>query len=261
MKSKIIVNIEHLEDIDRYKKVGINTFLFALKDFCVGYENVFEEKIINEYPDNFVLINRILDCDDVDRLRGLLPTLKVKGIIYEDIAVFNLVKELGLDWELIFFQNHVGTNSESINFWLAKGVDAVFISNELTKEEIKNISVNTAGRVVIQVLGYNQIMYSRRLLLSNYNDNFQLPRRYYGTIEEISSKIKFRVMENQDGTVVYSEKVFNGLELMDLNAKYFYINSTFLSFEEIVNFLNGNSKVESDRGFLDKETIFKLRGQ
>ena len=260
MKSNILISINKITDIDKYAKVGINTFLFALDGFCAGYENTFDVETINQYPNSYVLINRILDCESIDALKKILPQLQVKGIVYEDVGVFNIVKNAGYNFELIFFQNHFGTNKKSINFWLKQGVESVFVSNELTMAEIESITKEASKPVVVQVLGYNQVMYSRRSLLSNYHDNFQLPRKYVGIIDEISSHVKFRVLENAYGTVVFSEKVFNGLELQKLNnVKYFYINTNFLTVDEVLGYLEG-SNTDCDQGFLNKKALFKLKG-
>ena len=58
MKNKIIINVKSLSDILDYKKVGVTTFLFALKGFCVGYENEFSIEEINSVDEcNLVITN------------------------------------------------------------------------------------------------------------------------------------------------------------------------------------------------------------
>ena len=70
----------------------------------------------------------------------------------------------------------------------------------------------------------------------------------------------FMVYENLYGTYFYHNKIFNGFELLSLDAKYFFINSTFLNLDTITNFLNGQNIPNSDKGFLYTETIYKLKG-
>lgn len=265
MKEKVIVSINQIEEIEEYKKVGISTFLFALQDFSVGYENTFAIEKINEIEEEnkYILINRVLDCDSVEKLRVLLKqTNHIKGIFFEDIAVYQIVKKEGLSYELIAFQNHFGSNIKSIDFWLNL-IDSVVICNELTKEEIETITKKSVKPIVLQVFGYNQVMYSRRLLLSNFCEEFHLVPRTKNVLKEKVTGITFRAFESGYGTVLYSSKIFNGLKLMDLdNVKYYYINSTFLSCKDIINALEGKlDMLDCDTGFLTKPTIYKLRDE
>lgn len=265
MKNKIIINVNNINDIDDFKKVGITTFLFALKNYCVGYEKEFDIEEINNLnlENKYILINRVLDCQSVDKLKTILSkNLNITGIIYEDIAVYQIIKELKKDLDLIFFQNHFNSNIGSINFWLDR-VNSVIVCNELTKEELTYITNNAKKEVVVQAYGYNQAMYSRRLLLSNFCNEFKLDKRKKNTLIEKVSGLKFLALENDYGTVLYYGKIFNGLELMSLpNVKYFYINTTFINHEEIMKVLDSldGTILDTDDGFLNKETIYKLKG-
>lgn len=263
MKNKIIVNIKKLSDILDYKKVGITTFLFALKGFCVGYENEFSIEEINELDEcKYLLINRVLDCKAVDELNEILKKpLNIKGIIYEDIAVYQLVKKLDLDIELISFQNHFNSNCGTINFWLDR-VDSVLVCNELTRNELEYITLNAKKSVCLHIYGYNQAMYSRRHLLSNFAKEFNLDKRNKNILIEKVSGMKFRAIENEYGTVLYSGNIFNGLSLLNLsNVKLFYFNTTFISHEDVIKVLsNLEDYLDGDDGFLNKPTIYKLKG-
>lgn len=263
MQNKFLVSINNLSDIEVYKKVGVTTFLFPLEGYTVGYPGVFSVPEINDVKETkkYVLINRILNSLDIDNLKELLPKLKVKGLVFEDIGVFNLVKKLNLDLELIFFPNHFNTNYYSINAFLDKGIDSAVVSNEITKDEIEDITKNAIKPVVLQVFGYNMAMYSRRLLLDNYAKVYNLEKKNPLEITESVSKHKFLVYENEYGTVLYDYNVFNGESLLSLdNVLYFLVNTAFLDSDEVIKFLTGN--YEGDYyGFLEKETIFKLRDE
>ena len=257
MKNNILLIVNAKDDMNDYRKVGINTFLFPLEGYSIGYNAYFNKDEIEE--DGYLLINCLLSCSMVEELRLLLPSIKCKGIVYEDIAVYNLVKELDLDMELIFFQNHFATNYSSINYWLNKGVDSLVVSNEITKDEINDILNNSISPLVVHLLGYNQAMYSRRTLLSNYQDNFNFDNCREGTLKEVSSRYSFKVLENDLGTVLYNDSIYYGKDLLDMsNIKYYLVNGTFLSTSEVLDILD--NKIECSDGFLNKETIFKLKG-
>ena len=263
MISNILIYVDDINHIDDYRKAGVSAFLFALEGYSVGYNTYTLESINNiEVSNKYVMINRVLDCESVDSLKEVLPKLKgVKGLVYEDIAVYNLVRDLGLNLEMIFYQNHFGTNSNSVNFWLDR-VDSMFISNEITKEEISTIVSNAKKEVVLHLFGFNQVMYSRRKLLSNWSEFFDIDKKNTNLLTDRATKVQFRAMENEFGTVMYSGKIFNGKELLGLsNVKYYYVNPTMIEHDVVMDFLtigNHNNEVEVN-GFLDKETIYKLK--
>ncbi len=263
MKNKFLVSINNLLDIEKYKKVGITTFLFPLEDYTVGYPTCFSITEINKIEgiNKYVLINRILDCKDIDKLKTLLPKLDIKGLIFEDIGIFNLAHKLNLKYELIHFPNHFNTNYESINAFLEEGLTSAIVSNELTQKELEEISKKSLKPLIYHVFGYNLAMYSRRLLLDNYANYYKIPKTNPLIIEESISKHKFLVYENNYGTVLYDNKIFNGKDLLSLdNVLYFFINTSFIDTETVIKFIN-NEYESTYNGFLDQETIFKLRGE
>ena len=262
MKNKFLVSINNLLDLAKYKKVGITTFLFPLQDYCVGYPYEFNIEEINKLKNihKYVLINRLLDCHDIDNLKEILPKLNIQGLIFEDIGIFNLAKKLNLNYELIHFPNHFNTNYESINTFLDRGLTSVVVSNELTKEELKEITKKSIKPLILHAFGYNQAMYSRRLLLDNYAKYYNIPKTNPLIINEDISKHEFLVYENKYGTILYDNNLFNGRDLLYLdNILYFLINTSFIATDTVIKFLN-NEYEEPYNGFLDRETIFKLRG-
>ena len=263
MISNILIYVDDIHHIDDYRKAGVSAFLFGLEEFCVGY-NTYSLDEINKVnvSNKYIILNRVLDCIDIDKLKEIISRFKgIKGLVFEDIGVYNLVKSLNLNLELILFQNHFGTNSKSVNFWLDR-VDSIFISNEITRDEISTIVGSAIKPVVLHLYGYNQVMYSRRLLLSNWSEEFDIPFKNTNVIVDRATKVKFRAVENQYGTVMYSDKIFNGKELLSFNnVKYFYVNPTLIDHDVVMKFLNNNYYVNDleDNGFLDRETIYKLK--
>ncbi len=262
MISNILIYVDDINHIDDYRKVGVSAFLFALEGYSVGYNTYSLEEIKKlEVSNKYILLNRVLDCKDIDELRNILPNLiGIKGLVFEDIGVFNMVKDMGLDFEMILFQNHFATNTHSVNFWLDR-VDSLFISNEITKDEICAILDKAKKEVVLHIYGYNQVMYSRRLLLTNWSEEFNIPNKNTNVLIDKATKVKFRAIENDFGTVMYSDKIFNGFSLLGLNnVKYYYVNTMLIDHNNIMNFLSNNSASDNeDDGFLNKETIYKLK--
>ena len=256
MRNKILITINKEEDIKILKELGINTYVYPLDGFCVGYPNTF---LISKIPDNsYILVNRILDNKGIDDLKELINNNlnKIKGIIFDDLGILQIIKDLKM--EKILYLSHFNTNKESINIYLDY-VDSVIVSTDITKKEIEDIIKFLPDKLTLFVLGYVGAMYSRRHLLDNYAKFHNIP--YQNELNITNTNHDFLVMENEYGTYFYHTPLFNGLELLELNTKYYFINSAFLSVQDIKDLLEGTSKLETDTGFLYQETIFKLKGE
>lgn len=261
---KFLVIITDLKQIDIYKKARITNFLFPLEGFCVGYPNAFS---LDEIEEGYLYINRILDKDSYEKLKDVLKNIpsKIKGLVFEDLGVITLSKELNLKQELIVYQTHFNTNHETINELLCD-VDSVVISSDITKEEILEILAKEKKPLVYFLYGMTPAMYSRRTLLTNFESEFHLEENKQLKLEEQVTKKQFISVENEYGTVLYYNKFLNGvISLPDEKIEYYLINSLFLKESEIKELLKdflSNSKKEKNtetRGFLDTKTIYRIK--
>lgn len=265
MINKLLYIVNNKEIIEDLKKVGVKNFLFPLKDFCVGFNNTYDfDEIENE---SFIFINRILDNESLDLLEQKLNDNrdKIKGIVYDDFGVLYLINKLKLNVITINYQNHFGTNYQSINENL-KFNDSVVVSTDITRNEIEEILKKVEKEVCIFLFGLIPVMYSRRTLLTNFSKEFNIPTKNNVLIDEKISKNKFIMVENEFGTVGYQRNYYDGLELLNLeNIKYFLVNPLFLSDKEQIQLIsdiknkNLSLNIPTDKGFLYKETIYKLR--
>ena len=253
--SKVLININSLGDLEEYKKIGITNFLFALKDYSIGYQEFDLEDIPK---DSYILINRVLDTKGIDGIKAIKDILlEYKGIIFEDLGIYNIFKDS--DIELIWAQAHFGTNTESINYWLSK-CESALLSNEITKEEITDIVNNAIKPVVFNVLGKNMIMYSRRTLLTNFNKYNNLDEVNDVVLDETHTNNKFYAHETSNGTAVFNNEYFNYIDfsksLDDSKIKYYLIYNLDLSIDEIKNIIDG--RPFGNDGFLNKKTVYRM---
>ena len=254
-KSKLLININNLNEISEYKKIGISNFLFALQDFSIGY-NTFQ---LNEIPESsYILINRVMDTKTIESLRDIKDELvKYKGVIFEDLGIYNILKDT--DLELIWFQNHFTINNESMRFWLNR-VDSAVIGNEITASEITDLVNNASKPLVFNILGKNQIMYSRRTLLTNFNKYNNLGDYNDVTLDVHGTKDVFFARENELGTIIYNNEYFNYIEfaksLDDEKIKFYLIMNLDLNTSKIEEILNGTPF--GNDGFLNKKTVYKM---
>lgn len=228
------------------------TLLYPLKSFCVGYN---EEFPISEI-DDYVFINRILDDNDLDELQNILSNSHIKGIVFDDLGIIDVVKDL--DIVKILLLDHLATNTLSINYYL-EYVDSIVVSNDLTENEIRSIVANAKKPLVVNVFGLKTLMYSRRLLLSNYENYYHLPSN-----TNVSAKIDdkgFKIIENNYGTKFYASNYYDALKLLDLkNVLFFWYDPILLTSSQVkAVILNNNlTAIDTSTIFLDQATFYKV---
>lgn len=259
-KDKILINIENLSDIEEYKKIGINNFLFAVDNFSIGYKTFDINSLINIKENKYLLINKIFNTEDINEFKEIIPLLnKFNGIIFEDIGVYHLLKDTNIN--LIWNQSHFATNYSSINYWLDLTNSAV-ISNELTKEEVKEIIDKSNKKIILNVFGKNNIMYSRRTLLTNFNKYFKLKTNKEIILKENISNCEFRMLENESGTFTFDNNYFNIIDYIKYfnndNILFYLVYPFGLSVSEIKDIIENNSNIKYNDGFMNKKTIYKL---
>ena len=253
-----MINIEDLNDYKEYKKIGYNNFLFAVEYFSIGYKSFNIKDLIKLECNKYLLINRIMDTKDINEFKKIIPYLKdFNGIIFEDIGVYNLLKDEGIN--LIWNQNHFTTNYLSINYWLDM-VSSAVISNELTYKEVTDILSKSKKPLVLNVFGKNQIMYSRRTLLSNFNKYYNLKDNKEVLLKEPITNNEFGAIESDKGTVIYNNEYFNILsyEFDDNKILYYLVMPCGLVINEIDDILNNKNNEYKNDGFMNKKTIYKL---
>ncbi len=252
--SKILININDFREIEEYKKIGINNFLFAVDEFSLGYKTF----PLRDIPDNsYLYINRVMDTKAIDDFKTIIPELtRFKGIIFEDLGVFHILKEKDLN--LIWFQNHFTTNKSSLNYYLTHGCKSAVISNEITESEIKELITSQPGKLIFNVLGKNNIMYSRRTLLSNFNKHENLCD--YNDMELRTGKNSFLAHESAYGTLIFNNEYFNYIPfantLEDDSIYLYLILNLDLDPQKISKIIAGEDF--GNKGFLNKKTVYKM---
>ena len=265
MKNNIILLIDNLDIIKKAKEVGITTFLFPVTGYTVGFEKTFNVEDIKE--EAFLLINRNLTNSDIDSLKNLIKELpsNIKGIVFEDLGVINILKDINLI--KIYNAKHLNCSTKSVLAML-KYVDSVILSTDLTEKEMNNILSATNNKCSIYVFGLNQIMYSRRTLISNYAKEYDLESKNSIDVFEGVSNQLFKVVENEYGTVFYPKRYYDATRLLNNdNVMCYFINPIYLSLDKQIMLLNNlrhnkplldNLDIEVSSFNLDEETYYKL---
>ena len=102
------------------------------------------------------MINRILTNKDLKELKKIIINNSAKGIVFDDIGMIELLKDINITKTLML--NHIANNYVSINYYLDY-VDSVVVSNDIAKEEIEVILDNAKKPLVLNVFGLNSLLY------------------------------------------------------------------------------------------------------
>ena len=262
MKNNYLLLVDNKNLISKLKEESNITFLFPIKDFTVGFNHAFTVDEIKE-ENAFIFVNRLLDHKGILAFKSLLKKLpsNIKGIVFDDIGVLEVLKITPNSLVKILFLNHFNCNFVSINAYL-EDCDSVLVSTDITKEEVKTILEQALKPLVLYTFGHINIMYSRRKLITNYNEHFQTNAPL---VSDLTNDLKqeFKIVENEYGTVIYTGKPFNGLYMRgSKNVLYYLINTVFLSDEEVIDIINSSTDLTAkyDYTYLsENETIVRIK--
>lgn len=246
-------------------------FIVPISKFSVNYGSEFtlddikDLKMLNK--EIFVAINKNIHNNELEKLETLLlavDNLGIKGIIYYDVSILNLKHKLNLKTDLVWAQEHLTTNYGTINYWYEKGSKYAYLSSELTKEEIIQITKNTKSKLFLTVFGHVPMFTSRRHLVDNYLNYFDLKDK--GNSKKIYKENKaYPIEDKETGTTVYSDYVLNLLDEDFSNIDYLVFDSHLISDEDfkdtVDKFREGRSdyKFPFNHGFLYEATFYKVK--
>jgi len=296
--NNIIVSYPSKDNFKFFSQNNIDGFAIGIDGFSENFNNYVKESelndVINTLKDNnkkaYIMLNKMYYNSDLDNLKQLINNinnLDIEAIIFSDIAVFNIVKENNYKINLIWHSKMV-TNSRSINFYKKRGLYGFIITPQITIDEFIKITKNTTAKSFIKLFGYTNMATSSRSLITNYFNNFKIdkdPNKKYYMYEKITDEF-YPIIENKT-TNFFSSKILNGIfeykRLIDekidctiylddylINPNSFYnIIEAFIAIKEhssdvefvnkLKNVIDSNTYNETDNGFLNKKTIFKVK--
>lgn len=267
-----------------------NSFIIGLKDFSINYlEYSIEEirKLREKYPniELFVSVNKNIFNDDLPLLKEKLielSKLDIEGVLFYDLSILSIVKEYNLALPLIWGQEHMTTNYNTCNYYYDKGCKYVYLSNEITVDEIKEIKENTKIKIINYIFGYPDVSFSKRKLLTNYflAKNEEKKNDWYLISSDNNS---YYIKENKLGTRILYGKILNGImpfnDLYDISS-YGIFNEELIDHKLFIKCLDVFKKLENkvisvndanreiekltesnDTVFYYKKTIYKVKDE
>ncbi|MBQ6282059.1 MAG: U32 family peptidase [Bacilli bacterium] len=273
---KILVeplSLNHLYELD---KKDIGGFIVGIEGFSIFQSlklDVDDIKNINTNKELYVFINKPIHNNELDSVKDILISLSkmnISGVLFEDIAIYKLNKDLKLNLNLIWASNHLPTNTYSCNYWNKKGCSGALLSTELMVSDFIDIKKNTNMNIFVYLYGYIPIFESSRTLITNYlkHINKECNSNKYFMYEK--ERDRYYPIYEEYGNTFITEDILNGINVVNKlkDIDYIVLNSlmhekdTFNNVvDEYIEALDGKifNKKDVFTGFLFKESIFKVK--
>lgn len=251
--------------IPNNKDILLNNLILPLEDYSIGFDVYYKVEEINKLSEKYnisVIINKFMHKTDIENIGGILNKLiNIKYFFIEDLGLtYFIPKE-----KVVISQNHIINNYDSINYFKELGFTSVLINNDLTIEEIKEIISNTSSNLFMYFISKNNLMYSKRHLISAFSD---YKNNVLDNKKEISEKIsnyKLLIKEEKCGTCIFNSKIFSANKYLDdLTSINKIINLSNINKEETNIILNNfkskelNKLLEVDNYFLENKIAYKV---
>lgn len=250
-----IVTIHDVKNIQKLKEAGADAIIIGVEGFsirqslAVALEDVKEMVLLchAQHLKCYVNALRFFMEDELDLLKEFLKTCKeadVDGIYYSDEGVFYEAQKQGMESLLIYQPETLITNHMDIAFYLELGIQSVSLAHECSLEEIL-LMTKQNKEVEILISGYFSILYSRRMLVTNYLDAIgSKEKRHQRVLDLIESTRQDRmpIVEDDYGTHIFSEAPIQSQKelpvLKDHGLYRFRIDSIFMDDDWTIHVLN-----------------------
>lgn len=263
MQKKEYLIIPNKKELDLYTKYNFNTFILPLDGYSIGFNVYYDVDEINNLSlkyNIYVIMNKFLHRN-IEKFRKIYKNFnKNIKFIVEDIGLTDIIDRE----RLVLYENHILSNYKAINFLDSIGIKNVVINNDLTISELLEIQEKTNSNIYYFYICKNSLMYSRRNLVSNYNKYYNLDNtKEYKLVEKVSKKI-LDIYEEEDGSVVYFDKIFCASKYIDRLNMNLIINFTNIDSvsEKIIleeyDKTNLCDLIDSDYYFLENDIKYKV---
>ncbi|AMC92752.1 hypothetical protein AOC36_01740 [Erysipelothrix larvae] len=240
-----IVPLVNLNQVENYLSNGVDKVLMGSYFSAARQVEVFtiQEMIeVNEKIPVVGCFNRFYFEHELNQLKHEIKSL-VEGGIEEitasDLAVLEIVFELGLDVKVILDTDTTMTNIDDVKTMHDMGADEVVLGRELTLDEIVSISkeTNVCG---MHFFGYQLMSASRRKHLTQYaqyrNVDIRTGQLYW--MKEAKRDALYMTLEDHYGTHIYAPDVYSGIHvyqtLKEAGIQTLYFDVMGLEIEDVL---------------------------
>lgn len=250
-----IVTIHDLKNIKKLKEAGADAIIIGVEDFSIRQSLTISLRDLKEVVLQCHALNlklyvnalRFFMEDELNLLTEFLKTCKeagVDGIYYSDEGVFYEAQKQGMESLLIYQPETLITNHMDIAFYLELGIQSVSLAHECSLEEILQMTEQTK-EVEILISGYFSILYSRRMLVTNYLDAIKSNEKGHKKVLDLiesTRQDRMSIVEDDYGTHIFSEAPIQSqkeLPVLKEHGLYrFRIDSIFMDDDWTIHVLN-----------------------
>ncbi len=250
-----IVTIHDLKNIKKLKEAGADAIIVGVEDFSIRQSLTISLRDLKEVVLQCHALNlklyvnalRFFMEDELNLLTEFLKTCKeagVDGIYYSDEGVFYEAQKQGMESLLIYQPETLITNHMDIAFYLELGIQSVSLAHECSLEEILQMTEQTK-EVEILISGYFSILYSRRMLVTNYLDAIKSNEKGHKKVLDLiesTRQDRMPIVEDDYGTHIFSEAPIQSQKelpvLKDHGLYRFRIDSIFMDDDWTIRVLN-----------------------
>ena len=268
-----------------------NSFIIGLKEYSINYQeySIDEiDKLLKEFPniELFISLNKNIfnsDLKDLEEKLIELNKLNIKAVLFYDLSILSLVKKNNLNIPLVWAAEHMTTNYNTCNYYYDKGVKYVYLSSEITVDEIKEIKEKSNIKLISFFFGYPDVSFSKRKLLTNYflYNKLNKEKDWYTISSDEDNK--YFIKESKLGTRILYGKVMNGIKPFNdlINVvDYALLNEEMMDHDTFIKGLSifkelmdnkvdselANEKITNlvnsdDTVFYYKKTIYKVKDE
>ena len=213
-----IVTIHDLNRLPEIKEAGADAVIFGVEQISIRQSLLVSFDRIQDIVAKchhlglkaYVNALRFFMEDEMDLVEKFLEVCAVShvdGIYYSDEGVYYLARQRKMESLLIYQPETLITNHKDIAFYLGLGLQSVSLAHECSLEEILKMT-ETNKNVEILVSGYFSILYSRRMLVTNYLNAIRSKENGHGhkfDLIESTREQRMPIFEDDYGTHIYSE--------------------------------------------------------
>ncbi len=223
---KIIGTIKQAGDLVDLKK-KCKGVLLRHKDVSVRYDVAFTTTELKEVISIahrfkmtvYVDFTTLFEDDNLEKAYKLALDLQEFNVfyVYSDLGFFNKMYEAGLSKKLVYFPDTYVCNYLDFNFFNKYKIHGCFPSLEIPLTDIEVIGRNKKNKLFYKAFGKTPMFYSKRKLVSLYQDNFDIPKitkKNMKLIEETRQE-EYLIDEKSNGTHIYQTGIRNTLPALD----------------------------------------------
>ncbi len=249
---QLVARLKTKCEIETFHQLGVDVLsldtIFSIHKLTYYHPCDIEAVIALAKPKGLKLylnVNQMMHEKDLSSLRLFLREVKameIDGIVINDLTVFVIAKELGIENKIIYQPGTMNTDSFSIEYFQIHPIKGITLSREITLQEIQTVSMNL-NHLELSLIGhgYLDMFYSKRKLLTNYFKHagligkVKLNKHQFRLSEEMRKEDFYPIVEDEFGTHIFrSHKLISIQELNVLEPLLsdFFLERLFLEDEE-----------------------------